>query len=46
MEKSLYEMPQGIDTLDPDISIEVENPESMKIEIDGIEIDLNPPTGG
>jgi hypothetical protein len=45
MEKSLYEMPQGIDTLDPDISIEVENPESMKIEIDGIEIDLNPPSG-
>jgi hypothetical protein len=46
MEKSLYEMPQGIDTLDPDISIEVENPESMSIEIDGIEIDLTPPTGG
>ena len=46
MEKSLYEMPKGIDSLDPDISIEVENPESMSIEIDGIEIDLTPPTGG
>ena len=46
MEKSLYEMPQGIDTLTPDIEIEVENPESMSIEIDGIEIDLTPPSGG
>ena len=47
MEKSLYEMPQGIDALQgPEIEIEVENPESLKIEIDGIEIDLNPPTGG
>jgi hypothetical protein len=47
MEKSLYEMPQGIDALQgPEIEIEVENPESMSIEIDGIEIDLTPPTGG
>jgi hypothetical protein len=46
MEKSLYEMPQGIDSLAPDIEIEVENPESMSIEIDGIEIDLTPPAGG
>ena len=46
MEKSLYEMPKGIESLEPDISIEVENPESMSIEIDGIEIDLTPPTGG
>ena len=44
MEKSLYAMPQGLETLEgPEIEIEVENPESMKIEIDGIEIDLNPP---
>jgi hypothetical protein len=46
MEKSLYEMPKGIESLEPDIEIEVENPESMSIEIDGIEIDLTPPTGG
>ena len=47
MEKSLYEMPKGIDALQgPEIEIEVENPESMSIEIDGIEIDLTPPTGG
>jgi len=45
MEKSLYEMPQGIDSLTPDVEIEVENPESMSIEIDGIEIDLTPPSG-
>jgi hypothetical protein len=44
MEKSLYKMPQGIESLEPDIEIEVENPESMSIEIDGIEIDLTPPT--
>jgi hypothetical protein len=44
MEKSLYEMPRGIEALEgPEIEIEVENPESMKIEIDGIEIDLAPP---
>jgi hypothetical protein len=47
MEKSLYEMPQGIDALQgPEIEIEVENPESMSIEIDGIEIDLTPPSEG
>lgn len=46
MEKSLYEMPKGIDALQgPEIEIEVENPESMSIEIDGIEIDLTPPVG-
>jgi hypothetical protein len=44
MEKSLYEMPKGIEALEgPEIEIEVENPESMSIEIDGIEIDLTPP---
>ena len=46
MEKSLYEMPKGIETLEPAIEIEVENPESMSIEIDGIEIDLTPPAEG
>ena len=43
MEKSLYEMPQGIEALEgPEIEIEVEDPKSMSIEIDGIEIDLTP----
>ena len=46
MEKSLYEMPQGIDALQgPEIEIVVEDPKSMSIEIDGIEIDLTPPAG-
>ena len=46
MEKSLYEMPKGIESLEgPEVEIEVENPESMSIEIDGIEIDLTPPKG-
>jgi len=44
MEKSLYEMPLGIEALEgPEIEIEVENPEAMTINIDGIEIDLTPP---
>jgi hypothetical protein len=47
MEKSLYEMPLGIDALQgPEIEIEVEDPKSMTIEIDGIEIDLAPPSEG
>ena len=44
MEKSLYEMPRGIDALEGP-EIEVETPEAMLIEIDGIEIDLTPPSG-
>lgn len=46
-DKSLYQTPQGLDSFEgPDIEIEVENPESLKIEIGGIEIDLTPPSGG
>ena len=46
IEKSLYAPPLGIDEMGgPEIEIEVENPESMSIEIDGIEIDLTPPKG-
>ena len=44
MEKSLYQAPSGIDSLDGGIEIEVENPESMSINIGGVEIDLNPPS--
>jgi hypothetical protein len=43
--KSLYAAPQGLDSLmdeAPDIEIEVENPESMSIGIDGMEIELIP----
>ena len=43
--KSLYAAPQGLDSFmdeAPDIEIEVENPESMSIGIDGMEIELAP----
>jgi hypothetical protein len=43
IEKSLYQAPQGIESLDetPDIEIEIEDPESVSINIDGMEIDLD-----
>ena len=43
MAKSLYQAPQGMDeSQEPDIEIEIEDPESVKIGIDGIEIELEP----
>jgi len=43
IEKSLYQAPVGIDTLPtPDIEIEIEDPESVKIGIDGMEIEIEP----
>lgn len=40
--KSLYQAPQGLDSLEsePDIEIEIEDPESVKIGIDGMEIEI------
>ena len=43
VDKSVYTAPQGLDSLDPtqpDIEIEVEDPESMSITADGMEISL------
>jgi hypothetical protein len=41
IEKSLYQAPQGIESLDaPDIEIEIEDPESVHISMDGMEIDI------
>ena len=44
--KSLYAAPQGLEELlaqsEPDIEIEIEDPESVHIEMDGLEIDLDP----
>ena len=41
IEKSLYQAPQGIESLDaPDIEIEIEDPESVHISMDGLEIDI------
>ena len=42
MEKGLYQAPQGISELQPDMAIEIENPDAVHIEMDGIEIDLEP----
>ena len=40
IEKSLYQAPIGME--EPEIEIEIENPDSVTIEIDGIEIELTP----
>jgi hypothetical protein len=49
MEKSLYQTPQGLDALadlpdsdEPAIEIEIENPESVTVGVDGLEITLEP----
>ena len=40
IEKSLYQAPAGLDALDqePDIEIEVEDPEALSVSVDGEEI--------
>ena len=45
MEKSLYAAPQGIEQgmEEPDLEIEIEDPESVSIGIDGLQIDIEPP---
>ena len=41
--KSLYVAPQGLEALDmPDLEIEIENPDSVTVGIDGLEITLEP----
>ena len=42
MEKSLYQAPEGIEALagQPDVEIEIVNPEEIHIEMDGLEIDM------
>ena len=45
IEKSLYAAPQGLEDLaggQPDLQIEIENPDAVHIGIDGMEIDLEP----
>jgi hypothetical protein len=44
IDKSLYEAPQGIDALasaQPDIEIEIEDPEAVRIGVDGMMIELD-----
>jgi hypothetical protein len=44
MEKGLYQLPEGIEALaeQPDIEIEIVNPEEVHIGMDGLEIDMMP----
>ena len=43
IDKGLYQAPQGLDGLnEPPIEIEIENPDSVSIEMDGLEIELTP----
>jgi len=45
IEKSLYELPQGLEAaaaMQEPIEIEIEDPESVKIGIDGLEIEIEP----
>ena len=42
IDKALYEAPQGLAAIDqaPPVEIEIEDPESVKISMDGLEIDI------
>lgn len=42
IDKALYEAPQGLASIDqaPPVEIEIEDPESVKINMDGLEIDI------
>ena len=45
IEKALYQLPQGIEALaaeESEIEIEIEDPESVKIGVDGLEIEIEP----
>ena len=44
MDKGLYQAPQGLpmDNIGPEIEIEIEDPEGVRIGMDGLEIDLEP----
>ena len=45
MDKALYKAPQGLGSLaaaEPDIEIEIEDPESVKIGVGGVELELVP----
>ena len=42
IEKGLYSAPAGLENDDPEIEIEIENPDRVEIEMDGVEIELTP----
>ena len=42
IEKSLSQAPQGLDTLEPDLQIEIENPDDVTVTIGDVTLDLMP----
>lgn len=48
VDKALYQAPQGLEALsaEPDIEIEIEDPEAVRIGVDGMEIEIEPGRGG
>ena len=45
IDKALYAAPEGLDALgadQPEMEIEIEDPEAVRIGIDGMEIELEP----
>ena len=45
VDKALYQAPQGLEAIvgaEPDIEIEIEDPESVTIGVDGMEIEIDP----
>lgn len=44
IDKALYEAPRGlgVEEMEPDLEIEIEDPESVKIGMDGLEIEIEP----
>lgn len=48
IDKGLYQAPQGLEDLlpqgEPDLEIEIEDPESVEISMDGLEIEIEPST--
>jgi hypothetical protein len=44
VDKALYQAPQGLESLteEPDIEIEIENPDAVDIKMDGLEVEIRP----
>ncbi len=45
IDKALYQAPEGIEVLaaaEPELEIEIEDPESVTIGMDGLEIEIEP----
>ena len=42
IDKALYQAPSGIESLEPDMEIEIENPDAVSIHADGVDIEIEP----